>query len=262
MVRALGFLPDFGIGLIEEGAKLMIPLGLYFVGRYHSEADGIILGVATAMGFAAFETMGYGLTSLLASQGNLGILDGVLLVRGLASPVGHAAWTGLVCAVLWRERLKAGHMVFNWRIGGAFLTAVTLHALWDTAYGFGAGALGQFVGAAVLGLPVALVGMTLLILRVRETERRVAAVSTPELRRDGKLALRPGGDEHPNAGGDLPTRPVDRDGEIRTEGRKPGIGSEGGGHARHGGLDLRRRGTPGRQSADLLATHPHHGRSQ
>jgi RsiW-degrading membrane proteinase PrsW (M82 family) len=110
MVRVLGFLPNLGIGLIEEGAKLIVPLVLYFVGRYRSEADGIILGVATAMGFAAFETMGYGLTSLLASQGNLGILDGLLLVRGLTSPVGHAAWTGLVCAVLWRERLKAGHI--------------------------------------------------------------------------------------------------------------------------------------------------------
>lgn len=178
VVRALGFLPAFGIGLIEEGAKLMIPLSLYFVGRYRSEADGIILGVATAMGFAAFETMGYALTSLLASHGNLAILDGTLFVRGLTSPVGHAAWTGLVCAVLWRERLKAGHMVFNWRIGGAFLTAVTLHALWDTTYGFGAGALGHFIGAAVLGLPVALVGMTLLIRRVREAQRQVATAAS------------------------------------------------------------------------------------
>jgi len=185
MVRALGFLPNLGIGLIEEGTKLIIPLGLYFVGRYRSEADGMILGVATAMGFAAFETMGYGLTSLLASQGNLGTLDGVLFARGLTSPVGHAAWTGLVCAVLWRERLKVGHMVFNWRIGGAFLTAVTLHALWDTTYSFCGGTLGRFIGAAVLGLPVALVGMTLLIQRVREAQRQVEVVSTPDVRGDG-----------------------------------------------------------------------------
>ena len=128
-------MPKLGIGVIEEGAKLILPLVFYFLGRYRSEAAGIVLGVATAMGFAALETMGYGFTSLLVSKGNLGLLDGVLLVRGLTSPAGHAAWTGLVCAVLWRERLKAGHATFNWRVGGAFATAVILHALWDTFAG-------------------------------------------------------------------------------------------------------------------------------
>jgi protease PrsW len=59
------------------------------------------------------------------------------LVRGLTSPAGHMAWTGLVCAVLWRERLKAGHATFNWRVGGAYATAVVLHALWDTFAGIG-----------------------------------------------------------------------------------------------------------------------------
>ena len=83
------------------------------------------MGVATAMGCAALETMGYGFTSLLLSKGDLGVLDEVLLLRGLTSPAGHAAWTGLVCAVLWRERLKVAHATFNWRVGGAFATAVT-----------------------------------------------------------------------------------------------------------------------------------------
>jgi RsiW-degrading membrane proteinase PrsW (M82 family) len=132
VARALGFLPKLAIGLIEESAKLIVPLGFYFLGRYRSEAAGIILGVTTAAGFAALETMGYGFVSLLGSKGNLGILDEVLLVRGLSSPAGHMSWTGLVCAVLWRERLKVGHATLNWRVGGAFLTAVVLHALWDT----------------------------------------------------------------------------------------------------------------------------------
>jgi protease PrsW len=52
------------------------------------------------MGFAALETMGYGFVTLLASRGNLALLEEALLARGLASPAGHAAWTGLVCAVL------------------------------------------------------------------------------------------------------------------------------------------------------------------
>jgi protease PrsW len=113
LLLSMGLVPLLGIGLIEEGAKLIFPLLFYFLGRYRSEADGIILGVSTAMGFAALETMGYSFVAFLESRGNLGYLNEVLLVRGLTSPAGHGAWTGLVCAVLFRERLKAGHAVLN-----------------------------------------------------------------------------------------------------------------------------------------------------
>jgi len=171
VMKSLGFLPKLGIGVIEEGAKLILPLVFYFLGRYRSEAAGIVLGVTTAMGFAALETMGYGFTSLLLSKGNLGVLDGVLLVRGLMSPAGHAAWTGLVCAVLWRERLKAGHATFNWRVGGAFLTAVVLHALWDTFASIRSATFVGSVGIHLVSLLVALVSLTLLIRRVREASR-------------------------------------------------------------------------------------------
>jgi len=177
VMKSLGFLPKLGIGVIEEGAKLILPLVFYFLGRYRSEAAGIVLGVTTAMGFAALETMGYGFTSLLLSKGNLGVLDGVLLVRGLMSPAGHAAWTGLVCAVLWRERLKAGHATFNWRVGGAFLTAVVLHALWDTFASIRSATFVGSVGIHLVSLLVALVSLTLLIRRVREASRAAAGDS-------------------------------------------------------------------------------------
>jgi len=171
VMKSLGILPKLGIGVIEEGAKLILPLVFYFLGRYRSEAAGIVLGVATAMGFAALETMGYGFTSLLLSKGNLGVLDGVLLVRGLMSPAGHAAWTGLVCAVLWRERLKAGHATLNWRVGGAFATAVILHASWDTFASVRSVPLVGFLGINLVSLLIALVSLTLLIRRVREARR-------------------------------------------------------------------------------------------
>ena len=171
VARALGFLPKLGIGVIEEAAKLILPLVFYFMGRYRSEAAGIVLGVATAAGFAGLETMGYGLVSLLSSKGNLGVLDEVLLVRGLTSPAGHIAWTGLVCAVLWRERLRVGHATFNWRVGGAFATAVVLHALWDTFASIKSSTLAGFVGVAFASLLIVLISLTLLIRRVREARR-------------------------------------------------------------------------------------------
>jgi protease PrsW len=174
VIRTLGFLPKLGIGVIEESAKLILPLVFYFLGRYRSEAAGIVLGVTTAAGFAALETMGYGFVSLLQSKGNLGILDEVLLVRGLSSPAGHMSWTGLVCAVLWRERLKAGHATLNWRVGGAFLTAVVLHALWDTFASIRSATFVEFLGVAFLSLLVAVVSLVLLLRRVREARRASA----------------------------------------------------------------------------------------
>jgi protease PrsW len=171
VAKSLGFLPTLGIGLIEESAKLILPLVFYYLGRYRSEAAGIVLGVATAMGFAALETMGYGFTSLLLSKGNLGVLDEVLILRGLTSPAGHASWTGLVCAVLWRERLKVGHATFNWRVGGAFLTAVVLHALWDTFATIRSSTFVGFLGIELISLLIALISLTLLIRRVREARR-------------------------------------------------------------------------------------------
>jgi protease PrsW len=118
VARALGFLPQLSLGLIEESAKLIVPLGFDFFGRYRSEAAGIVLGVATAAGFAAVETMGYGFVSLLTSRGNLGILDEVLLVRGLSSPARHMSWTGLVCAGLTLEGKAQGRACYVDLAGG------------------------------------------------------------------------------------------------------------------------------------------------
>src|SRR5215211_2024775 len=171
IMRTLGFLPKLGIGLIEESAKLILPLVFYFLGRYRSEAAGIVLGVATAAAFAGLETMGYGFVSLLQSKENLEILDEVLIMRGLTSPAGHLSWTGLVCAVLWRERLNVGHATLNWRVAGAFLTAVVLHALWDTFASFRGATFVEFLSIEVLSLLIALLSLVLLLRRVREARR-------------------------------------------------------------------------------------------
>jgi protease PrsW len=171
LLRSLNVLPLLGIALIEEGAKLVFPLIFYFLGRYRSEAAGIVLGVSSAMGFAALETMGYGFVTLLESGGSLVVLDEVLLARGLTSPAGHAAWTGLVCAVLWRERLRAGRAVLNGKVVVAFATAVVLHALWDTLNLLRGVTFVGLLGVELLSLLVAVVSLALLIGRVREASR-------------------------------------------------------------------------------------------
>ena len=103
VARTLGFLPKLLIGLIEESAKLIVPLIFYFVGLYRSEAAGIVLGVATAAGFAGLETMGYGFASLLSSKGNLGVLDEVLLVRSDLAGRSHGLDGVGMCCPLERD---------------------------------------------------------------------------------------------------------------------------------------------------------------
>jgi protease PrsW len=126
----LGALPTVAIGLIEESCKLLVPLAIFFAGRFRREADGLLFGVASGLGFAAFESMGYGLTMLILSHGQITAVEQLLIARTLLSPVGHGAWTGLISAMLWRARIRDD--VTGWlAVVAAFLTAVALHALWD-----------------------------------------------------------------------------------------------------------------------------------
>lgn len=168
VLKSLGFLPMLAVGLIEESVKLTLPLWFYFGGRYRSEAAGILIGTASAMGFAALETMGYSFVSLLQSRGDIAVLDTVLFVRGLLSPAGHAAWTGLVCAVLWRERVIRGKRVLNGKVIGAFVVAVVLHAAWDTFNGLRTVTFIEFAKVELLSAAIAIISLVLLIRRVRE----------------------------------------------------------------------------------------------
>ncbi len=132
----------------------------------------MLFGVAAGMGFAALETMGYAFTSLLQAKGNVDALHQTLLLRGLLSPAGHAAWTGLIRAVPWRERQRAGHAVLNWAIIGAFLVAALLHSLWDI-FGSISAVFGpafvifDFAGLIVIGA----ISIWLLTRRMREAGR-------------------------------------------------------------------------------------------
>jgi RsiW-degrading membrane proteinase PrsW (M82 family) len=155
----------FVVGAIEESAKLIFPIAIYLRSRYRSEADGLLFGVASGMGFAALETMGYGLTYLMKSGGNVGVLEEILLIRGLLSPVGHAAWTGLICATLWRQRARTGKL-FNPGVIWVFVLAVVLHALWDIAGSYQQASI-SYTGYVIIGG----ISLTLLILKLREAKR-------------------------------------------------------------------------------------------
>lgn len=125
-------LPTLAIGLIEETCKLLVPVAFFLFARHRREIDGLLFGVASGLGFAAFESMGYGLTALLASNGDIGHVEQLLFVRTVLSPAGHGAWTGVVCAMLWRAREHPSPAATAC-VPLAFVTVVILHGLWDAA---------------------------------------------------------------------------------------------------------------------------------
>jgi RsiW-degrading membrane proteinase PrsW (M82 family) len=165
-LRGLGFLPMLAVGGIEESVKLAVPLVLFVRRRFLSPSAGLLFGVAAGMGFAAFETMGYGLVELIQSRGRLGPTEALLAVRGLAAPAGHAAWTGLVCAVLWRVRAR-GPRPHRWvPVAAAFAMAVALHTLWDLTDW-------SPVRFSVATVSIALLATQLAVARPRGSHRRL-----------------------------------------------------------------------------------------
>ncbi len=129
-LRNLATVPMLAVGFIEEAAKLVVPLVVFLVLRRRDPREGVLIGVASGMGFATLETMGYGFQALLSAH-SLAAVDMTLLVRALLSPAGHIAWTGITVAMLWRTRTARRR---GWAVVAfvaTFLAAVGLHATWD-----------------------------------------------------------------------------------------------------------------------------------
>ena len=132
-LRRLGVLPMVFVGLIEESAKLIAPLAVLLLwwNRRRSASDGLVIGVASGAGFAALETMGYGFTALISSNGNIGDVEQTLFVRGLTAPAAHLSWTGLTSGALFA--LAAAPSLKRLIVFAlTFVAAVGLHAAWDS----------------------------------------------------------------------------------------------------------------------------------
>lgn len=128
-----GFL---GVGLIEEGVKLIVLwLMARNLGRY-TLRDGLVLGAAVGFGFAAFESAGYAFQALFTQQGGLALLNVVQteLLRGVLTPFGHGLWTAIVGAALFAVAARRGRPALrSGRVLVAYLVVAVLHALWDAA---------------------------------------------------------------------------------------------------------------------------------
>jgi RsiW-degrading membrane proteinase PrsW (M82 family) len=169
-IRSLTPVSAFTVGLIEEFAKI---LGVLVVARHRqhdAEVDGLILGAAAGMGFAALESTGYAFTAFLLSGGSLSTLVGVTLLRGVLSPVGHGTWTAILASVLFRE--SGRRFRIDRDVVLTYLLVVILHGLWDglpeVIANLVSSGLDVMIGQAAVGI----VGLLVLWRQWREAVRR------------------------------------------------------------------------------------------
>jgi hypothetical protein len=109
----------FGAVLVPLIEELIKPIGVWLlVGRQISPRDGFAAGLLSGAGYALFEN--------LAFSSNAQDWAWVVLIR-IGTAVMHiftAGLTGWALALAWRERRYL-------RLGVAYLTAVTIHGLWN-----------------------------------------------------------------------------------------------------------------------------------
>lgn len=118
------------VGLIEEGCKIVAVMIVARRMNHTSEMDGLLLGGAVGMGFAALESTGYAFTALLMSHGVITASIVATVVRGLLAPFAHGTWTAILGAVLFRVS-EPRHFRITLPVIIVYLFVSVLHGFWD-----------------------------------------------------------------------------------------------------------------------------------
>ena len=105
---------------------------------HHREPrDGMVLGAVVGAGFAAFESAGYALQTLLDNldeQTVIAILE-IEAFRAVLAPFGHITWTALIGGALFASS-RGGRFRVSRGLVLTILGVVALHALWDQSSGW------------------------------------------------------------------------------------------------------------------------------
>lgn len=123
-------------GMIEELGKLLAVV--YATRRlspvrYRYILNGLLFGAAVGAGFAAFESAGYAMGTMLERKSISAAMDNAF-IRAWLSPFAHVLWTALTAGALWRvkgARSYSGAMLADWRFVRVFLIAMACHAIWN-----------------------------------------------------------------------------------------------------------------------------------
>ncbi|MBU3128379.1 PrsW family intramembrane metalloprotease [Clostridium tagluense] len=154
-IQNLNFSTAMFVGIIEEFAKIVGVLVIFRNRNHDLQLDGLIIGAAAGMGFAALESSGYAFATFIKSGGSLSATVYITLLRGILSPLGHGTWTAILAAVLLRESAPR-KFTLNIRVIGAYVTVVLLHGLWNgipSVIGmFTASPIAIFIGQFIIGI--------------------------------------------------------------------------------------------------------------
>ena len=163
-IENIDFSTAMFVGIIEEFAKVLGVLVIFRNRNHDFSLDGLIIGAAAGMGFAALESSGYAFTTFLNSGGSLSSTVYITLLRGILSPLGHGTWTAILAAVLLRESAPTKFRL-TLRVVGAFVIVVVLHGLWNgipSVIGmFTSSAKAIFIGEGIVGVVGILILMRL-----------------------------------------------------------------------------------------------------
>jgi len=159
------------VGLIEEGCKILAVMWVARRLRHDSEMDGLLLGAAAGMGFAALESTGYAFTALVASHGQVGVSIIETILRGALAPFGHGVWTAILAAVLVR-RSSATHFRISGSVVLTYLFVSLLHGLWDGLPRVLYVVIPPGIPISVMTLTLSAVGIAVLVALYRQAVRR------------------------------------------------------------------------------------------
>ena len=123
--------------MIEEIGKGAVLLLVAHQVHHREPRDGMVLGAVVGAGFAAFESAGYALQTLLDNlnrQTVVAILE-IETLRAVLAPFGHITWTALIGGALFASS-RGGRFHLTRGLVLTVLGVVTLHALWDQSSGW------------------------------------------------------------------------------------------------------------------------------
>jgi len=123
-------------GPLEETAKVLSMVAVARAAKYRYKLNGLLIGAAVGMGFAAFESAGYAFDVLLGS-GNVEVMVTNINIRGLLSPFSHIVWSAIAGFALWRVikgRDFKWAMLCDETFIRLFLVSVILHMIWNSPF--------------------------------------------------------------------------------------------------------------------------------
>lgn len=165
--------------VVEEGVKALVFLGLVRRRKVLSPLTGAVYACWTAAGFALVEDLAY-FTG--AAGGGAQELVQTFVLRGLLTPFAHlllSVWVGLAIGAVVRARPSRGRSILV--VIGAWLGAVSLHALWN-ATATGTYVTSRWVGLAIVGLFSALLGGVLsALVELRKLDEAVFVLQVPQI---------------------------------------------------------------------------------